>query len=286
MPFERAGIGTLHHVRRLAVGAAVRIERMLEKAAHQHARIARKRSFRAVAVMHVEIDDRDALQAVHFQRMTRRDGDIVEEAEAHRPRRLGVMPRRTHAAKRVVVAARDHGVRRGDRRARRPQRRLIRLRTHHRVRIDLRAPFERPPMLDEIDMRLRVHAREVGFIGERRLFALDQRVDAARDQLILDRLQAARAFGMPRPHVVEKAVRVGIEAGRHDFLRAAVATGRVSRVFSSYARPHATRLTLSYHTVYSRCRARLQARCRPEGVGYTAPTAPTHCHTPSQPRTL
>ena len=125
MPFERAGIGTLHHVRRVIVGAAVRIERMLEEAAHQHARVARKRGLRAVAVMHVEIDDRDALQAVHFQRMTRRDRDVVEEAEAHRARRLRVMSGRTHAAKRVVVAAFDHGIGRGDRRARRAQRGLI-----------------------------------------------------------------------------------------------------------------------------------------------------------------
>ena len=258
---------------------------MLEKAAHQHARIARKRSFRAVAVMHVEIDDRDALQAVHFQRMARRDGDIVEKAEAHRPRRLGVMPRRTHAAKRVVVAARDHGVRRGDGRARRPQCRLIRLRTHHRVRIDLRAPFERPPMLDEIDMRLRVHAREVGFIGERRLFALDQRVDAARDQLILDRLQAARAFGMPRPHVVEKAVRVGIEAGRHVFCAGRCDGPRVSCLFVIRATTcHAIDVKLP-HRLFPLSRAlagampagrrRLYCPDRPDALPHTVTTTHT-----------
>ena len=36
---------------------------------------------RAVAVMDVEIDDRDALQPVHLAGALRRDRDVVEEAE-------------------------------------------------------------------------------------------------------------------------------------------------------------------------------------------------------------
>ena len=51
---------------------------------------------RAVAVMHVEIDDRGALDAVALLRMARGDGGVVEQAEAHRPRGLGMMAGRAH----------------------------------------------------------------------------------------------------------------------------------------------------------------------------------------------
>ena len=66
-------------------------------------------------------------------------------------------------------------------------------------------------------MRLRVHAQQRGFVGERRRLALDQRIDAARDQLIFDCLQARGTFGMPLPHVVQQTVGVRIETCCHDF---------------------------------------------------------------------
>ena len=53
----------------------------------------------AVAVVHVEIDDRDSVQTVRFDRVTRCDRDVVEDAEAHRARTAGVMARRANAAK-------------------------------------------------------------------------------------------------------------------------------------------------------------------------------------------
>ena len=44
---------------------------MLEEAAHQHARVARERRFGAVAVMHVEIDDGHAFQAIDIMWLPR-----------------------------------------------------------------------------------------------------------------------------------------------------------------------------------------------------------------------
>src|SRR5262249_628996 len=46
-------------------------------------------------MMHVEVDDGGAFKTVCFLRIARRDGGIVEKTEAHRPRRLGVVSRRT-----------------------------------------------------------------------------------------------------------------------------------------------------------------------------------------------
>src|SRR5438477_6215 len=48
----------------------------------------------AVAVMHVEIDHGDAMQAVLLLGMAGCDGGVVEDAEAHRPDGLGVVARR------------------------------------------------------------------------------------------------------------------------------------------------------------------------------------------------
>ena len=63
------------------------IERVLEDADHQHPLVAGDDVLGAVAVVDVEVDDRHPLQAAHVERMPRRDGDVVEEAEAHRLRR-------------------------------------------------------------------------------------------------------------------------------------------------------------------------------------------------------
>src|SRR5208283_425642 len=49
---------------------------------------------RAVAVMDVEIDDRDALGAIDRLRVTRGNGRVVEETEAHRHRDFSMMARR------------------------------------------------------------------------------------------------------------------------------------------------------------------------------------------------
>jgi hypothetical protein len=53
---------------------------------------------RAVAVMHVPIDDQDARQAECRLRVFGRQGDVVEQAKTHAPLGRGVMPRRPHQA--------------------------------------------------------------------------------------------------------------------------------------------------------------------------------------------
>ncbi len=108
------------HVRRRMVGAAVRIERVLEEADHQHALVVGEDVLGAVAVMDVEVDDRDALEAVHVERAARRDGDVVDEAEAHRARARRVMAGRTGRC-RTRCARRRGSPRRSRRRRRRPR---------------------------------------------------------------------------------------------------------------------------------------------------------------------
>ena len=56
---------------------------MLEDAAHQHLLVAGETILGAVAVVHVEIDDRHPFEAVGLQGMAGGNADVVEEAEAH-----------------------------------------------------------------------------------------------------------------------------------------------------------------------------------------------------------
>ena len=93
------------------------IERRLVGGGKHQPRLALGDGLGAVAVMDVEIDDGDARQPVRLQRVQRGDGDIVENAKAHRRGGFGVVARRAHGAERHVVLARQHRIHRGDARA-------------------------------------------------------------------------------------------------------------------------------------------------------------------------
>ena len=67
-------------------------------------RVAPEDVLRAVAVVDVEVDDRDALDAVRGLGVARGDRGVVEEAEAHRRRRFGVVAGRTRRHEGVVDA--------------------------------------------------------------------------------------------------------------------------------------------------------------------------------------
>ena len=87
--------------------------------------------------MHVEVDDRGALDAVLLLRMARGNGGVVEQAEAHRPRGLGMMAGRPHGDKGVGGLAGHHLVDGMHGAADGAQRRLEASRRHRGVGIDL-----------------------------------------------------------------------------------------------------------------------------------------------------
>ena len=64
-----------------------------------------ERGLGAVAVMDIEIHHGDAAEPVFLAGIKRTDGDVVEQAEAHGPARLGMMARRSHRAEGVVDLA-------------------------------------------------------------------------------------------------------------------------------------------------------------------------------------
>jgi len=66
---------------------------MFEGRTEQDAALILKNLLRPVAVMNIEVHDRNPLETVCLQRMRGTHGNVVEQAKPHRPRALGVMPR-------------------------------------------------------------------------------------------------------------------------------------------------------------------------------------------------
>ena len=96
----RAGASSVSHFRRRS---GARVVRELVRRHVEHVGIRIEDPLRAVAMMHVEVDDGDARQALRTG-VGRRDGDVVEQTKAHRAIALGVMARRTHERERRTVA--------------------------------------------------------------------------------------------------------------------------------------------------------------------------------------
>ena len=57
---------------------------------------------RPVAMMDIEIDNRNSGEPVHFARPQRPDCRVVEKAKTHRSPRLGMMTRRADCAECIV----------------------------------------------------------------------------------------------------------------------------------------------------------------------------------------
>ena len=110
---------------------------MLEGAHHESSLITRKYGLGAVAVMNIEIDQRDSLQSVMFQRMHRCNRHIIENAKTHGAIARGVVPRRSHAAKCRARLAPNYQVRGQYRGAGRAHRGIEAARTHRRIRIQM-----------------------------------------------------------------------------------------------------------------------------------------------------
>src|SRR3546814_9717607 len=81
---------------------------MLIEAAHHDALVVREHFFGAIAMMHIEVDNRHALERIFFQGIGRRNRDIVEKAEPHGLARPGMVPGRTNRTKSgAMLAAHD-----------------------------------------------------------------------------------------------------------------------------------------------------------------------------------
>ncbi len=87
------------------VEIAMRVVVFLKTTADQNLRAVLKDINRAIAVVHIKVDDGDPLYTGICQCGFRCDGDIVKQAEAHRSCQFGMMARRPHGTECTVGAS-------------------------------------------------------------------------------------------------------------------------------------------------------------------------------------
>jgi hypothetical protein len=211
-----AGTGTLTQALGDRRRLAVRIERVLVEADHQHARLGDQRFLGAVAVMDVEVDHGHPRQPARVERVLGGDGDVVEQAKAHRLDRPRVVAGRTHRAEGVLDLAVDDGVGRGHGGAGGALRGQPAVCVERGVAVDrIGAARRRHVVAHDGDGVLAMVAFEVLDAHQRRLAVLEQVADVRSDQLVGDRLQARRRFGVPVAHVVAGAIGMAVDGCGH-----------------------------------------------------------------------
>ena len=166
--------------------------------------------------MHVEIDDRRAFDVVAVLRVARRDRRVVEQAEAHRPRHLGVMAGRTHGDEGVRRFLVHHLVDRPHGAAGAAQCRLEAARRHRGVGVEPHHAFafRRRGVADRLDVIHRVAERDDLERRHRRLLAR-QHLEPLVLQRLLDGAQAIRPLGMAERGEVIEAGGMAEEEGGH-----------------------------------------------------------------------
>ena len=207
------GKGNVHHALRAACGAAVWIERMLERRHHQHALVVAEDVFGAVAVMDVEIDDRNPREPMVLERMGGRDRDVIEDAKPHGTRTLRVVPGRPDTAERILRPASGHHVGRKHRGAGRAQRGIQGVWIHCRVGIEVDRSVARRRAFDGVHIARIVYALEVLARCGRRIDVQQEIAQTGGKQLVAYRLQPERRFRMSCAHVMQQAIRMRDESG-------------------------------------------------------------------------
>ncbi|MGC4030769.1 MAG: hypothetical protein QM754_03335 [Tepidisphaeraceae bacterium] len=79
-------------------GAWIARLRVLVNAGIENRGVVVKRCLRSVPVVNVEIDDRYAFKTEALLGVSRRNGDVIEQAKPHRPVRLGMMAGRANGS--------------------------------------------------------------------------------------------------------------------------------------------------------------------------------------------
>ena len=193
---SRPRSGTLSVVSAWSSGPAAARDRTATGGARRRARSSssRKIASRAVAVVDVEVDDRHPLEAEPRLRRPGRDGDVVEDAEAHRA-----------AGERVVAGRTDEreaaAQRRLDRRPGRERGSLERRRGADRVAVEPDRVVDRA---DELDVLGGVAEQEL--LGRRRAALAPDVLVREQDREPLGPLRVAAGRVQPRQRGVRQDV--------------------------------------------------------------------------------
>jgi hypothetical protein len=146
------------------------------------------------------------------------DGNVVEEAEAHRPLAFGVVTAGTHLAEGVANArALVHDLVDGlEARADRAQGRLPASRRHDRIGVEMDVSGAGPRLPDGVDVAWRVGAGDVllHVRAQRRLGAL-QSIEGLMRQHLVDGPHAVGPLGMAQTGIVPGEAGMSYEERRH-----------------------------------------------------------------------
>ena len=180
----------------------------------EHVGIGPEDVLRAVAVMHVEIDDRHPLGVIALARVIGGDGRLVEEAEAHGAVLLGMVAGRAHGAEGILGLGAEHRIDGGGRSPHGAQGRLQRVGRHHRIGVDVFEAALGGDGHDLLHMLGRMGHEELLLDGARRLTPQGCS-KVGRLQHRIDRLDAVDALGMAGRRFMAEAGPVGVNEGRH-----------------------------------------------------------------------
>jgi hypothetical protein len=168
---------------------------------------------RAIAVVHVPVEDQHAVQPVGVERVLSGDGDRVEQAEPHRTRAGRVVAGRAVQRRSAPRLARQQRVDHRHGPAGGVQRRRPGAGRGHRVHVDHPAPGS-AEALDAVDVDRVVNCLETLALDRRRLAHVPVQPGSLLQRL-LDGHDAGDALGM-RPRVVLARRRVAEQEGlRH-----------------------------------------------------------------------
>jgi hypothetical protein len=167
---------------------------VLESRTEQHTFIVTEDILRPIAVMDVEIDDRNPFEIVLSEGMGRADGNVVEQAKAHCPISLRVVSGRTDTTECGVVLSLRYKFDSGDCRACGTPGSLSRGRSDDRVGIETRIFPCAGCGVDSVDVRRRMHAKQLLATCYRRIDVGEQVPEPRFHQPIFDSRQPSTAF--------------------------------------------------------------------------------------------
>ena len=164
--------------------------------------------FAAVAVVHVKVNQRHALQAMVLQRMHNTHRHVVEKAEAHGAVALGMVAGRAHAAKGGGHATGNHQIRGLHQGACGAQGSHGGVGVHAGVGVNPEVAFIGGGVQDAVHIVRPMGAGQLGLGRQRGVVAAHVVQQALGQQHVVDGAQAFRAFGVVGTHFVAAAVGV------------------------------------------------------------------------------
>ena len=190
---------------------------MLKETHHQYALIPLDDVLGAVAMVHIKVDDGNALQTMALQCVARGDSHIIEKAKTHGLIVAGMVTRGTDGTERVFHLTSDDGIGRGNCRTGGAQCGIPSVHIDRGIRVKLRVgraasiDFLAQPV-GQTPKRRYMHTSvgqlDIGNRGLRSLTSVQRICDATCQKMVFNGIKPFRTLGVPGAHFVFTAVGV------------------------------------------------------------------------------